>query len=273
MRPIIAVLFGDAHPNSCVGLLHPDGVYNEGGNLVLPSRAQRWLWEQWKDFWDTIAQKKKRLKAKVVAVSMGDGADDNLHSKAGLISVVNDIVVKIGFGILEPVLEIADEIHFVAGTPAHVGDYAAIEEAIAEKAGAVKNKDTDRFTSFRRYISLNGVRFDLQHVPVSNSTRQHTRGGGAVRTGYEVSGEYWRRGEKPPDIVARAHVHHHEDTGENFATRTIFCPCWKLHGEYEGKRGFVIQPVGGWWIVCRDGKAEVHLELYEPERGSIHEVK
>jgi hypothetical protein len=271
-RPIIVALFADTHPNSCVGLLHKDGVYTEGGNLVLPSREQEWLWERWENYWDIIKRKKKELKARVIAVSVGDGADDNLHSKAGLLSVVNDIVIDIGVGVLEPVLPVADEIHLIAGTPAHVGDYATIEEAIAERVGGVKDKNSGRYTSFRRYIRANGVLFDCQHAPVSNSSRQHTRGGGAMRTGYEVMGEYWRREEQPPDVVVRAHVHHHEDTGENFVTRTIFCPCWKLHGQYEGKRGFVIQPVGGWYAVCLDGKADLHLELYEPERGTVHEV-
>lgn len=267
----IVVPFGDTHPNSCVGLLNPKGVYTEGGNLVLPSPAQKWLWERWDNYWGEVEREKKRLKAKVVAISMGDGADDNLHSKAGLISVVNDIIVKISVEVLEPVRRVADEILWIAGTPAHVGSYATIEEQVAREVTGEPLTDK-RLVPFRRYIRARGVTFDCQHAPVSNSSRQHTRGSGAMRTTHEVMSEYVRRGEPLPQFALRAHVHHYEDSGINFPIRTLFCPCWKLHGEYEGKRGFVIQPVGGWYIICENGSATVVLKTYEPERDAAHET-
>jgi len=270
-RITIVAPFADPHPNSCVGLLPPDGVYTEGGNLVLPSRAQLWLWEKWGLYWEEIATLKKKLKAKVVAISVGDGADDNLHSKAGLISVVNDIIVRIGTDVLVPVREVADEIHSISGTPAHVGEYGVIEEQIAQNVGAVKGKD-GRHTAYRKYIRAQGVVFDCQHVPISNSSRQHTRGAGAMRTANELKEEYWRRGEKPPQFALRGHVHHYEDSGANFPVRVLICPCWKLHGDYEGKRGFVIQPIGGWYVVCENGVGMPHLMVWEPERDRVYDT-
>ena len=267
----IVAPFGDTHPNSCVGLLNPKGVYTEGGNLVLPSKAQKWLWEKWEDYWAEVAREKKSRDAKVVGISMGDGADDNLHSKAGLISVVNDIIVKIGVEVLEPIKPVVDMVVWTAGTPAHVGSYATIEEQIAREFMGLP-RASSRLTSFRNYIKARGVMLDCQHAPVSNSSRQHTRGGGAMRTTFELLSEYTRRGESPPQIALRAHVHHYEDSGMNFPIRTLFCPCWKLHGEYEGKRGFVIQPIGGWYIICEDGKATPVLKVYEPERDVTYDT-
>jgi len=202
---------------------------------------------------------------------MGDGADDNLHSKAGLVSVVPDVIAEIGVDVLEPVLRVANEIHFIAGTPAHVGRYATIEEQIARRVGGVRHKSR-RYVLFRKYIRARGVVFDCQHTPVSNSTRQHTRGGGAMRTAHEIVSEYQRRGETVPQFALRAHVHHYEDSGENFPVRVLFCPCWKLHAEYEGRRGFVIQPIGGWYIICREGKGDAVLVTYEPERDKVYET-
>jgi len=268
----IVAPFADGHQNSCLGLFNPKGVTNENGNLILPNDVQKWQWECWIDYWGEVAREKKKRNAKVVGVSMGDGADDNLHSRAGLISAVEDIIVKVSVESLEPARKVCDELHFIAGTPAHTGSYAAIEEIIAKECEAEMDGRIGRYTSFRRYIRARGVLFDCQHVPVSNSTRQHTRGGGALRTTHELMSEYQRRGEGVPQFALRGHVHHFEDSGMNFRPRTLFCPCWKIHGEYENKRGFVIQPIGGWYIICEEGHGTPVLKLYEPRRDKVHDT-
>lgn len=264
--------FSDTHPNSRVGLCHPKGYVlgNDGGRYDI-GFIQKWLWENWLGFHKWARKIAQEEGAQIAAVCVGDGADDNTHSKAGLISLLHDKIVEIGTDIWEPVLQTAKEVHLISGTKAHVGSYATLEESIAKQIGAVQDLDTGRYTSFRRVIDVRGVRFDCQHRPISNATREHTRGTGAARTAFELCAEYWRRKEDPPHVALRGHFHHPADSGSNHPIRCFYCHTWKLHGEYEQSRGFVIQPVGGWVFICRNGEYQVRKWQREPERGSIHE--
>jgi len=268
----VLVSFSDTHPNSRVGLCHPKGYkLGEDGGRYEIGHIQEWLWENWIHFWKEVKKVAIEEAAQVIAVCVGDGADDNTHSKAGLITLMPKILVQIGVDIWEPVKEVAKEIHLISGTKAHVGIYATHEESIGEKIGVIPDLDTGMFTSFRRRIRVRGVTFDCQHRPVSNATRFHTQGAGARRTAFEICGEYWGRKEELPQVALRGHFHHPGDSGDNYPTRCFFNPAWKLHGEWEQNRGYRIQPVGGWIFICRNGQYHARLQTYEPERGSIHE--
>ena len=119
-RAVIWAVFADGHPNSKVGLCHPDGfTYDEGGSY-LPGKAQHWLWRRWSEYWAFVAGLKKQHRADVWAVSVGDGCDDNDHDKYGLITLNKAGIVSIAAATWEPALEVADLRFGVRGTRAHV---------------------------------------------------------------------------------------------------------------------------------------------------------
>lgn len=265
-KPVIVALFSDTHPNSTVGLLHPDGVVLDDGQEVRPSRAQHWLWRKWLAYWKFVADLKKKHRAEVWAVCLGDGTDDNTHSKHGLITVNKATIVDLSVMIWEPILEIASVKFMVRGTESHTGGSGELEELVAKEIGA--EKDGHNHSWWWLPLEAAGVTFDLAHHPASTSMRPWTKGGGALRVASIMVHEYAESGNLLPQFAFRAHVHHLEDSGLNHPIRVLFLPPWQLCTAYGHRLGFSgrIEPVGGIAVVCRDEHGEVHVKRYRSVR-------
>ena len=263
-KTVIVALFGDTHPNSAVGLIHPDGVVFDDGGKYVPSRAQQWLWRRWLDYWKFVADLKKKYKAEVWAVCLGDGTDDNSHSKHGLIAVNKAVIVDLSAMIWEPI--VADVRFMIRGTEAHTGGAGELEELVAKEVGA--EKDGDNYSWWWLPLEAAGVTFDLAHHPASTTMRPWTKGGGALRQAAIMVYEYAISGNILPQFGFRAHVHHLEDSGLNHPIRVLFLSPWQLCTPFGHRIGFSgrIEPVGGVAVVCKDGRGEVHVKQYRPVR-------
>lgn len=267
-KAVIVALFGDMHPNSVVGLVHPDGVDFDDGGRYVPSRAQQWLWRRWLDYWKFVADLKKKHRAEVWAVCLGEGVDDNAHSKHGLIAVNKAVIVDLSAMIWEPVLGTADVKFMVRGTEAHTGGAGELEELVAREIGAEKDDVTGNSSWWWLPLEAAGVTFDIAHHPASSSIRPWTKGGGALRQASIMVYEYAESGNALPQFGVRAHVHHLEDSGLNHPIQVLFLPPWQLCTAYGHRLGFSgrIEPVGGVAIVCQDGHGEVHIKRFRPVR-------
>ena len=267
-KAVVVALFADTHPNSTVGLLHPDGVDLDDGQKVRPSRAQHWLWRKWLDYWSFVADLKKKHRAEVWAVCLGDGTDDNKHSAHGLITVNKATIVDLSAVIWEPILELAEVKFMVRGTEAHGGGAGELEELVAKEIGAEPDDITGNHSWWWLPLEAAGVTFDLAHHPASNSLRPWTVGGGALRQAAILVYEYDKSGNILPQFGVRAHVHHLEDSGLNHPIRVLYLPPWQLCTAYGHRIGLSgrIEPVGGAAIICKDGHGEVFIKRYRPIR-------
>lgn len=265
MKPVILAINGDDHPNSMVGLCPPEGVWRTDGETkskYVPGKAQRWLWECQEDYVERLRKLKKKMKCELWWVKNGDGSDDNTHSKHGLISLLTNEIVEIGYQVTEPILAIADRIFIVNGTEAHVGRGAALEKSIASRialeyrAGNHKCKITKGNVAYTKWcwqFRASNVHILCQHRPKSTSRVLRTRGGGANRTAVELALELLNTDRELPDVAYYAHFHHPEDSGENHPIRVFLNPCMKLHGSWESGANFSAERVGIRVAICDSG--------------------
>jgi hypothetical protein len=263
---VVVAIVSDTHPNSTVGLFAPEGIRDEDGVLHSPSEAQLQLWEWWLDYWQAVEKVSKSYKAdSVYAIIAGDGADDNSHSKHGLVILDRGLMAELSAKAHEPARKTADKLFWVKGTPAHVGEYAVIEEAAAQKLGAVQCPQTDRYTWWYLHMKAAGVLLDVEHHPQTNSYRPWTHA--AYRQSRMVASEYNATGDIIPHVAIRGHTHQFDDSGIATRPRTIYLPPWQLTTSFGHKKGFRLSPVGGIILVCHDdGQYILIPRLYTPER-------
>lgn len=253
--PVILVATADEHINSRVGLCPREGVDLDNDGRYLPSRGQLWLYNRWADdFWPRIDSLRKKIGGEVWWINVGDGADDNYHNKYGLITLNKSLIVRLAVESYQPALDVADKTFFIRGTSAHVGRDAEIEEQIAYECGATM--DGSSYSSYVWRLQIHGTRILARHKPISNSTRLHTRGGGANRCAVQIMMESTNIASPYPHIALFGHYHHPEDSGENYPVHVYFLPCWKLHGNYDKYMGFSVERIGGRVFIIRGDRWE-----------------
>ena len=99
---------------------------------------------------------------------------------------------------------------------------------------------------------------------------------GAEKLSYIIQNNYWKRGEVPPDIAIRGHVHDFILAGENNQTRVIILPSWQLAtafayridpGNFLPLGGAIIDVDAQRWPVLEDGrKYKIFKRQYDPPR-------
>jgi hypothetical protein len=186
----------------------------------------------------------------------GDGPDRNRHSGGyDLIVVSRADIVRWTVAVLQPAARVADTLVVNRGTPAHEGGTGELAELVAQRIGAMPDPETGNHSWYWPVLDIQGVRFVFGHRPISNSTREHTFGAGALRTAADLVAAYHRMGDRVPDVGVFSHVHHPADSGCNREMRVLYTPPWKLcdsYGHSIGRSG-QLQPVGAWLFEVVDG--------------------
>jgi len=261
---IIVAAVGDLHVNSTVGLMPPK-VRRDDGQVVLQSPTQRWLWENWCDFWTLTAAMKVKLGARVIGFLNGDWGDINTHSGFQLVEPNNrDTVLDIMVEAVEPMRRACDEIVVIRGTEAHVGGVGWLENRAAKEIGALPNaaEQTHSFYLFRGEVE--GVRFTFAHHPGTNSTVPWTAGNEANRRAARDVYEYAMR-DWVPAVTWWGHYHHWADSGTTHRIRAIYNRSWQVKTAFEhriGKSGDHSE-IGGAWMVLANGAYKVRDKSYE----------
>ncbi len=126
------LIVSDTHINSTVALAPPTLQLDDGG-VYHASRPQRWLWDCWNDF----ARRCARMDGKKILILNGDLAElDTKRRSIQLISFNKATIQRLVLESLSPLIDIADVVIVIRGTPAHSGKSAWIEEAIANDLAA-----------------------------------------------------------------------------------------------------------------------------------------
>lgn len=102
--------------------------------------------------------------------------------------------------LLQPWVNAADALHGLQGTDAHVGDNGDEDKTVCEKLGVPvkpfwRLDCSGRVLDWAHHVGLSGKWWTKENslVALANNTRA----------------EYLERGERPPDMIVRHHVHRH----------------------------------------------------------------
>lgn len=276
MTDCIVAVVSDMHSGSVVGLCPPRFTLDDGGDYVA-SKAQRWLWRNWLDYWQRIANLKADTSLPVVAIFNGDAHDGPAHHNTPqTISRNENDQLRIAVEVVQPALEVADKVFVIRGTESHVGANAWREEALANDIGAEPSPEGTA-SWWHLYAEFGGVTFDCQHHPESGSMRPWTAGGEVNRIAAILMYEYASTGDKPPQIAIRSHRHSFRDSGTTHPIRVFQTPPWQLATAFVKTRVAAagkINAVGGLWFVCKRGEVTAWDKVeYRPARSKPYKVK
>ena len=235
-------IVSDLHSNSTVGLCPPVVNLDDGGTYH-SSRGQRWLWECWLDYIHqfTLIQGNKIL---VLGGDMGEL--DTKRRSVQLISQNKATILAMVAETLAPLVDIADKVIVIRGTPAHEGKGCWLEEAIAADLDNVIpcSKSIKSWYHFRGVID--GRRYDIAH---------HATMAGKDASSYKSPLDLAEKAlwyylvalqQPAPHYVIRSHQHRHREA-EMHGCHAIFTPGWTLAPEYIYRAGkeFSLADIGG----------------------------
>ena len=270
MTDIIAIV-SDLHTNSTVGLCPPELALDDGGTYHA-SPGQRWLWDCWINFWDTVGDAARLNAADVTVIFTGDLLEgDAKHRSTQLITRNVATIMRLGAETIQPGVVLSKRCFFLRGTPAHSGKSAQYEEALAADTIGAVPPHAGAFSWWYWVGEIGGVVFDIMHhgpmgrLPWSKTNSMNTL---AVRIMLEYAGM------RVPDLAFRGHNHAWGDTFDNYPVRVIANGAWTLKSENAYRLGIVeAADIGGVIVMAEGGEYEVRKMKYKPEAEKIWTVK
>ena len=261
---VALIVVADTHINSTVGL-SPRIVNLDDGGTFHASRTQHWLWDCWTDF---IAEAKVVTQDyKRVVIFGGDLTELDTQKRSIQLTTLNkSTILKMVQETIEPLVDIADACYFIRGTSAHTGKSSWSEEETArDTEGAVpEGKGVYSWWHYRGVAG--GVRVDVAHHAQMGST-PWTKKNSANNLAARVMWHYTiDRGEKPPNLVLRSHNHCYASSGDNYAARVDYLPCWTTATEYSYRVGYenTVASIGGIIYKCENGYYTRDKVIFEP---------
>ena len=254
MATLIAVT-GDLHTGSTVALA-PKKWVTDDGQVIYPSKVQRWLNERWAEFWAEAQRVKDERGIECVAILNGELADDNWHRTFQRMSENPGEIIDAAMQVLKPVKQTADRVYVTRGSPAHVGHSGGLDEALAKELDAIPDEYGRRARNVFRG-EIDGYRLDAAHHPGTSTGRWHLRGNAANRLAVNVQGGYTDDGALFPHMAIRSHNHRPEDSYDNHKIRAVILPAWQLNMTDFGYRissGSEPFPVGAMLMVVDKGE-------------------
>lgn len=218
---IIAVV-GDLQIGSTTGLaplnyeLH---TRNPKETQTVPANIlQRWIYNNWIDYWAYVKSLAKQSKSRVVVFCLGETLEGNHHDSNQVVPAEED-QRKMAIDLLEPVINLCSgQMYATKGTDAHAGKAGKNEDSLYQELGIVHD--------WRLRLNVDGILHDIAH---------HGRVGGRPWTSQaasvvtEVISDCAMHGDPVPSYIWRAHNHKIDDSGEKIkGTRYIALPSWQL---------------------------------------------
>ena len=261
----LVCIVSDTHINSRVGLL-PPSMKLDDGDTIKARKAQRWQWHQWTQFWNEIAEEKRRSKATLYTIINGDVADLNKHSTSQMITTNIADIVKMCSHVFEPCLEVTDHVFVTRGTEAHALDNASLDELFARDIDAIESDENTSSWWWMRG-EFGGVKFDVAHHPGTGSLIPHGAHGPAGRIAARMVYDYARNPSQMPDIAVRSHNHLFSDSGETYPVRAIVTEPWQLTTSFGHRIGMSgrLMPIGGLLFTCDRGNYSLRKLSYTPK--------
>ncbi len=269
-RRHLVVYVSDLHAGSSVGL-HPDTptALDDGGEWT-PSKAQRWLWANWCDFWDRVKRKRKGRRLHIF--SGGDAVEGVHHRTTQLVSANMGTQMQVLMDCWKPILQSVkpDNFFVIRGTEAHVGTSATTEEGFARwiansGVNVPRDPSNDQRSWWHFRGEIGGVRFDVAHHGRMGN-RPWTKAGQVGNYAAQILMEHAEAGLPAPHLAIRSHRHVYADTHDLFPVRLIQSPAWQLATAFVHKVApGAIADIGGHIIEIEDGKCDVETVRYRPD--------
>jgi hypothetical protein len=263
-RPVVLAVVSDLHAGSTVALC-PEKIALDDGGEYHASKAQRWLWQCWLDYWRQVHETREWYGADLYAIFNGDLIDGDHHNTSQILSRnPNAQAAALNAAMRVPLDLSPDKIFIVRGTEAHVGQSASGEERIADglrrdKRPIQGDPETGTASWWHLRMDVQGVRIDVTHHGRTGQ-REHTRMSAAVLHAHDILLTHVKSGDPAPHLCLRGHYHRFNDSHDACPTRVITTGAWQL------KTGFVHK-------VAADSLADVGGLIAVIENGELHEPK
>jgi hypothetical protein len=260
----------DHHAGSTVSLCPPSVDLDDGGSYQA-SRAQAWLWQCWRDFWDEAARVRDRLNANLLCAYNGDLVEGDHHGTSQIISRHPGIEQAVARRVLDVPQALAPDYSFVVrGTESHVGKSGKAEEALAAYLGAEGDPESGTNSWWHLRVERQGVPMDFAHHGRMGQ-RPWTKANATSMLAAQIFYEHAERGEKWPRLAFRSHYHQWQDSHLSHPVRVIQTPAWQLKTAYVHKVApESLADVGGALAIVRDGEIHsVRPILFTPKRGAV----
>lgn len=273
-RPVVIAAVSDLHCGSSQALC-PDRVRLDDGGDYGASRAQKWLWQNWGDYWQQVSAARDAIGAELYVIFNGDLVDGQVkHSTQILSGNPNAQAAVLDAAISTPLALKPDRCFIVRGTEAHVGQSAASEERIAsglrkDKRPIVGDPETGSASWWHLRMNVQGVRIDVTHHGRTGQ-REHTRGSAAVLHAHDILLAHVKRGQPHPHLCLRGHYHKFNDSHDAAPVRVVTTGAWQLGTSYVHKVApDSLADVGGAIVTIQDGAYELRKVHYQPAAPAV----
>lgn len=270
-RPILVAVVSDVHAGGTTAVC-PDTIRLDDGGEYRASKAQRWLFGDWKDYWRQIDAKRDALDAELYVVCNGDAVEGDHHRTTQIMSGNPNAQAACWNEVWSVPLALRpDRLAIIRGTAAHVGVSASAEERIADglrrdKRPIVSDPETGAASWWHWRPEIQGIRLDFTHHGRMGRLPR-TRGSNLVLYAWDILDEHARDGHHPPHLAFRAHNHKRGDTGSACPVRVVATGAWQLGTEHVKKvAADSLADIGGAYVVIDRGEYEVKQVTYQPER-------
>lgn len=180
------------------------------------TKAQKWIYEKWQDYWEYVKFIKSRHH-RLIVFFMGDITDGVHHQTVQALPNVSD-QEELAVEVLKPIASLAEVVYVCQGTEAHVGGNGTSERRVCHELG-IKLRQA-------WLVNVDGVVYDVAHHGRAGK-RDWTSSAAAMAT--EARLEALKHGDPIPRYVFRGHNHVIDDSGEKVeGTRAIATPSWQL---------------------------------------------
>lgn len=273
--PIILAVVSDVHAGSTLAVCPPEGVAFDDGGRYVPSKGQRWLWENWCDYWQWIAGLREQHGATLGVLCNGDAVDGPGHHDTHQSISPNNAEAQ--SHVIERVFSVPKAIApdwwvIVKGTESHVGKGADAESGLARSLGAKREPTTGAWSWYEWRADLHGVRIHATHHGRTGG-RPWTQASAVGILATEILVHHAQAGVPAPHLAIRSHKHTPADSGDLHPVRVLATPAWQMMTAFGHKvvPEWVVNSVyGGYAIVIHpDGRHEVLKRLYRPDPAPV----
>ena len=236
-KPVLLAVVSDVHCGSTVAVCPPRIELDDGGEYIA-TKAQKWLWQGWENFWE--ATRKAAVGCDLYTVFNGDLTEGFHHGTTQIVTGNPTGQSRVVDAVMETVLDSKPaKMFFVRGTSAHVGKSAAYEERIAlglwkDKRPVQKDPDTGTASWWHLPMDVHGKRLSFAHHGRMGQ-RPWTKHNIPMLLAHQIFMERATRNLPTYHVAVRSHYHTFVDTHDASPTRLIQTPAWQLHTEYAWK--------------------------------------
>lgn len=281
MLTTIVAVVSDMHTGSVVGIM-PRAWQAYDGHVIQQNPLQEILYAQWLECWEAVRQLcNANPDAKLIVVNAGDPVDGDHHETTELTTQRIDEQERMHVALMQEALKtvhfdhVADELYYIAGTPAHGGIGATSEERIVRALlGDIASGGTRALRVLRRRV--NGVLFEVAHQGARPGRTRLTKGNGLRNY---LNNEYITRLERQEELPRWLLFGHYHTFEHAYIERYdgvsmidgFLLPCFSFKSDYiQSLAPNAYADIGMWIGVIDDQHATSwHCELLSTRQETI----